>query len=471
MKRVVNILQQWSIPLIAGVFVALLFANTVPHVYHTLVHDPIPSWFTGSAETHESNAAAVHTAQADHPEQASPDAVSAHHAVANSANDHAQIQAAEPEQEQASEEGWGEYLTLHFLINDVFMVFFFGIATKEIVESCLPGGALNPIRKAVNPLLGTIGGVLGPIGMFLLLNLLIGDPQWVHGWGIPTATDIALAWLVARFVFGQDHPAVNFLLLLAVADDAIGLGIIAFGYPDPQHPTFWLSTAWILPGMIAALAFRLLKVRQWWLYILVGGAFSWWGLFSANLHPALALVPIVPFLPAAKRDMGLFEEEANYAELEGHGRHHSPLEKFEHNLKFPVDFGLFAFAFANAGVGFSSLNNLTWIVLLALMLGKTIGITGFSYVGTKIGFPLPSGMSLRHLFTAAVVAGTGLTVALFVAGQAFALPAQDGIQSAAKMGALFSGGVAIVAYFIGRALPPTNSTTMLKKSQHPASPS
>lgn len=73
-----------------------------------------------------------------------------------------------------------------------------------------------------------------------------------NGWGIPTATDIALAWLVARIVFGASHPAVNFLLLLAVADDAIGLGIIAIFYPDLSFPSSlpgccWLPRGWPLP--------------------------------------------------------------------------------------------------------------------------------------------------------------------------------------------------------------------------------
>ena len=136
---------------------------------------------------------------------------------------------------------FGKSVTVHFLINEIFMVFFFGIATKEITESVLPGGALNPIRKALNPLMGTLGGVFGPAGTFFLLAWIFyggsGDFGTVaNGWGIPTATDIALAWLVARVIFGNGHPAINFLLLLAVADDAIGLGIIAVFYPDPDHP-------------------------------------------------------------------------------------------------------------------------------------------------------------------------------------------------------------------------------------------
>lgn len=136
------------------------------------------------------------------------------------------------------------------------MVFFFAIAAVEIVQSLSPGGDLNPLKKAVNPLMATMGGVLGPVAVYLLLNSIIGSPEYLRGWGIPTATDIALAWLVARFVFGDKHPAVSFLLLLAIADDAIGLVIIAIFYPDPVNPVepIWLLVT--LAGMAISFILR-----------------------------------------------------------------------------------------------------------------------------------------------------------------------------------------------------------------------
>jgi len=369
MKKTLLTLQEFSIPLIAGVIAAMFMANAHPEFYHGLVHTPLPDLW--GFLTHSADHAHVHA------------------------------------------EGWKHYTTLHFLANDLLMALFFGIAAKEITEACLPNGALNPIKKAVNPLMATFGGVAGPIAVFLGLNAIFGKAEWRNGWGIPTATDIALAWLVARILFGKTHSAVSFLLLLAVADDAIGLGIIAIGYPDPQHPTVWSNLAWLLPGMGVAFALRMKKVHSWVPYITIGGSFCWWGLYSAHLHPALALVFVVPFLPPPKRDMGLFEspdyndeEDSTVpaAAAEAHGHHHSTLENFEHDLKGFVDFGLFFFAFANAGVPMSEANGLTWILLASLILGKTVGIFGCSWVGTKIGFPLPAGMNLRHLFVTGLVA-------------------------------------------------------------------
>ncbi|MCH2212766.1 MAG: Na+/H+ antiporter NhaA [Fuerstiella sp.] len=396
MAKTVERLQEFSIPLIAGVIVAVIWANVSPHSYDAVIHAPI-------------------------------------HQI----GDWLQAGSALP----IPHDGWEHFFTLHFLTNDIFMVVFFGIAAKEITESCLPNGALNPVSKAVNPLFATAGGVIGPVTVFLGLNALLGRSEWMNGWGVPTATDIALAWLVIRCLFGKTHPAVSFLLLLAVADDAIGLGIIAIGYPDPHHPTQWGQLIWLIPAIATAWGLRRRQVQNWIPYVLIGGGLSWWGLHSAHLHPALALVFIVPFLPGPCHDAGLYQGKTPV-------HCHSPLESFEHDLKRLVDFGLFFFALANAGVAFSEVNGLSWIILTSLIAGKTIGITVFSLVAHWMGFRLPSGMTAGHVVVTSVVAGLGLTVALFVSGQAFSDP---GLQGAARMGAVFSVAAAGLAVLVRNA--------------------
>lgn len=375
MKRKVNLLREFSIPLIAGVIVALIWANLDPDGYHYFIHGEFVK----------------------------------------------------------------EGLSFHFFVNDIFMVFFFAIAAVEITQSLLPGGDLNPLKKAVNPLFATFGGIIGPISVFFLLNNLIGDPSYARGWGIPTATDIALAWLVAKFVFGERHPAVSFLLLLAIADDAIGLFIIAIFYPDPLHP---VAPQWLLltlAGMLIAYILRRKNIKSYWPYLIFGGTLSWLGLHNAHLHPALALVAIIPFLPhGTKESSHLFEDDAS---------DHSTLTKFEHEWKIFVDFGLFLFGIANAGVVFGEISSLTWIIFLSLLFGKSIGIYLFGFIAEKLGFPLPEGMGRKDLFVAGVIAALGLTVALFVAGAAF-IDIQT--QEAAKMGALFSASVAVIALILGK---------------------
>ena len=432
----VNLLQEFSLPLIAGVLAALVAANFAPEWYH--------HWFGtihGGAE-HEAG-----------------------HAVW-----------------QLGLSIFGHPVGLNFLINDIFMVFFFGIAAKEITEACLPGGSLNPIRKAINPLLATLGGVVGPVGVFFGALFLAGSigvydmadvTKWsgLHrGWGIPTATDIALAWLVARAVFGKGHPAINFLLLLAVADDAIGLGIIAIFYGDPANPARPEYLGLVVAGMAFAFALRKLKVQHWVPYIFIAGPIAWTGLILAHLHPALALVFIVPFLPGPKRDVGLFEDADEVDVMGGETAQdlhiqHSPLHNFEHQMKMLVDFGLFFFAMGNAGVELAGIGPMTWIILASLVIGKTVGITIMALIGAKIGFPLPTGMGIKELVLAGFVAALGLTVALFVAGAAF--PSDALLQGQAKMGALFSGLVGFAAIALGRMLGVGDKTGKASSSGGP----
>ena len=332
-------------------------------------------------------------------------------------------------------------LTFHFATNDLFMGFFFALAAAEITQSCLPGGDLYPLKKAINPLLGTLGGVIGPIAVYLLLNRVIGAPELQRGWGIPTATDIALAWLAARVIFGDRHPAISYLLLLAIADDGIGLAIIAIFYPDPAQPLAPLWIGLVVLGMVSAYMLRRWQIKSYWPYLLLGGGAVWTGLYRAHLHPALALVFIVPFLPHAKREtLHVFEEDSG---------DHSTLGEFEHQWKVIVDFGLFMFGLANAGVVFTSVGTPTVLVLASLLIGKTGGIFLLGLLGHSLGFPLPYGIGKRHLLVAGMIAAIGMTVALFVAGEAFTDPV---ICGAAKMGALLSSVAALFAFILARSL-------------------
>ncbi len=491
----INVLQEFSIPLIAGVLAALVFANVNSDAYHEFIEfGPLDMLCANSEpggacidlhghghgdddhagedhadeahadEEHGDDRADDEAAHDDHADDAESDHGDADNAAAAHADDLEHAVGEEPIEHGELKPVFavfGHHFTLHFIINDIFMLFFFGIAAKEITESALPGGALNPPSKAINPLLGTLGGVLGPVAVYFALAAFFfadADPairaEVFNGWGIPTATDIALAWLVARMIFGGAHPAVNFLLLLAIADDAIGLGIIAVFYPNPDHPPAPMWLILVVAGMAASFFLRKRGTMKWLPYIAIGGLISWIGLLKASLHPALALVPIVPFLPGPKTDTGLFsaddevDEASPDADYDDHD--HSPLHDFEHDLKLFVDFGLFFFGLMNAGVVLAAVNDVTWIVLGALLVGKTLGITFFSAVGNMLGFKYPDGMGTRHVVVAGVIAGMGLTVALFVAGEAF--PGSSDFQGPAKMGALLSAGCAAVAIALGKVM-------------------
>ena len=114
-----------------------------------------------------------------------------------------------------------------------------------------------------------------------------------------------------------------------------------------------------------------------------------------------------------------------------------------------MDFGLFMFGLANAGVEFAAIGVPTWLVLVSLVVGKTGGIFSMGLLGRRLGYPLPSQVGNKELLLVGLIGGLGLTVALFVAGEAFTDPL---IQGAAKMGALLSAGCGLLAMIGGRLM-------------------
>ena len=352
-------------------------------------------------------------------------------------------------------------LTLHYLVNDVLMALFFAIAAKEVWEAViLENGSLRG-KKAATPLFATAGGMFGPIGVYLGLAMIMGSDTYnavANGWAIPTATDIAFSYLVGRIVFGAGHPAVRFLLLLAIADDAAGLIILAIFYPSGD-----LAPEWLLLSFGAALAVFVLfnwlprrmdrgrperphstRVRMalGGLPYVLAGCISWYGFMQSGLHPALGLLPVVATIPHADRAFGIFAEAEEHL--------HDLLNVLEHALKHPVEIVLFFFGLLNAGVEFSSMGDATWLVLAGLIIGKPVGILFFGWLVAKpLKLGIPEGMRIIDLVVIGFVAAIGFTVSLFVASVAFdAGPVQD----AAKMGALFSFAAAILSIVAGKLL-------------------
>jgi len=416
MYRVWNFVTTYSILLIAGAVTALAWVNLDPASYHDFVEFVLAEEFV-IGHAHEVEGAIHRT------------------------------------------------LTVHYLVNDVLMALFFAIAAKEVWEAIiLRNGALRG-RRAATPLFATAGGMLGPVVIYLGLAALLGSDTYdavANGWAIPTATDIAFSYLVGRIVFGAGHPAVRFLLLLAIADDAAGLAILAVFYPSAT-----LAPGWLLLSGGAALGVFVLfnwlpraldrgdqvRPRSTWVRRRLGvwpyaaaGVASWFGFQQAGLHPALGLLPVIPAIPHADRAFGIFAEAEHCL--------NDLLNDAQHLLKVPVQAVLFLFGLCNAGVEFSSIGTPTWLVLAALLVGKPAGITLFGWLAARpLGLGMPHGMRMADLPVTGCVAAIGFTVSLFIASVAFdggqTLEGLD-VRDAAKMGALFSFAAALVAIVAGR---------------------
>ena len=329
---------------------------------------------------------------------------------------------------------------LHFWVNDVGMVFFFALAAKEVFEATLPGGSLASPRRAMSPLAAATGGMIAPALIYATLVTTVGPADLLRGWAIPCATDIAFSAMIARVIFSAGHPAIPFLLLLAIADDAIGLIILAVFYPSGAISLTTL-VALMATAMLVALQLRRRRMKSFWPYVVGPGALSWAALYFGGFHPALAMVPIVPFMPHSARDIGLFDPREQFRP--------DTLNRFEHWWAIPVQFVLLLFGFANAGVPFSQIGPGTYYVVAALLVGKPVGILLFSAAAGIAGARLPPGLRLPDLLVLGLSASIGFTVSLFFATAAFP---EGAALAETKMGALLSFLAAPLALVVSRIL-------------------
>lgn len=453
-----------SLFLIAGTVIALIWANldaawgTQSHraVFHqdlmALVglgseHHPSPDAHEASeshAPAEEKTHSESHETSHDSPDAATTGAQGTHTSDPPSDHGTATTPAESHGDTKAESHGSHHAFSLYFLVNDVLMALFFAIAGKEVWESLLPGGSLSNPRKAAVPLLATCGGVLGPALVYIVGVFMFSTWQDLgNGWAVPCATDIAFSYLVARFVFGTGHPAIAFLLLLAIADDAAGLLILAVFYPDPSMPVqpIWLLLSAASVGV--GLGFRKLGLTSFWWYVLIPGVASWISFYQAGVHPALGLVPIIPTLPHAHTDLGIFASKEK--------ERHDTLNEFEHFFKNPTELILGVFGLSQAAVAFSAVDVGTWLVLAGLIVGKPVGITCMTLFADKVlKLQLPAGMTYRHIVTLGCAAGIGFTVALFMSSAAFRDP--GAIQDSVKMGALGSFAAAAVTVAMAKLL-------------------
>jgi NhaA family Na+:H+ antiporter len=325
-----------------------------------------------------------------------------------------------------------------FAVNNVGMAFFFALITKEVTEATLPGGALHPWRRAALPVAAAVGSVIVSVAIYLAVLDNLGEHMLKSGWVAAVAIDIPGTYVVARLIFGR-HPAVPFLLLLAISADAIGLAAVAVLNPvGGAHPVVGLALMAAAVG--GAFALRRERVKSFWLYLLGPGVISWWALFLGGVHPALALVPIVPFFPHGRRDRGLMVEPLPQA--------HDTLTLFERWWELPVEGVLLMFGLANAGVPLHGLEEGLWAIPIAA-LGRPFGIVAAAGVAIAAGLHLPVRVGWRELVVVGCAATIGLVFALFFAVAVMPLGV---LLLQLKLGALVTIAGSALAFIVARVL-------------------
>jgi NhaA family Na+:H+ antiporter len=366
------------------------------------------------------------------------------------------------------------HFTVREFINDGLMAIFFFLVGMEIKRE-LAAGELRTVSKAMLPLVAAVGGMVVPAGIYLALN--VGTPA-MKGWAIPMATDIAFAIGCLTLLKGRvSHGLVVFLTALAIFDDLGGILVIAMFYGTGLHVEWLLGSL----GLIGALGLcNRYYVRNGVVYAVLGVAL-WYALHHGGVHSTIAGVVVGMMIPARPARRGrevleslhgyigqLLREPEDEAVRTAQLLHieeqlediEPPLTRFVHLWHGWVAYGIVPlFALANSGISLKGmhladlLKPLPLGVMLGLFVGKQVGIFLFTWVALKAKLSeMPGRANMAQLHGVAVVAGIGFTVALFVAGLAFAQ--EPALLTEAKLGILLGSLVsAVVGYLLLRFGP------------------
>lgn len=372
-------------------------------------------------------------------------------------------------------------------INDGLMAIFFFVIGLELKREIVAGELSHP-RNALLPIAAAIGGIVVPALIYILLNPT-GEVN--DGWGIPMATDIALA-LGVLYLLGERIPITLkvFLTALAIVDDIGAVLVIAFFY------TSEISMISLLLGFIFLMVMFIgnrLGIRSIAFYAIIGIGGVWTAFLLSGIHATIAAVLAAFMIPADVK----IKEDVFIARIKKHlyqflkadpddsiptvtkrqlfimerinldvKRALTPLQRLEYGLHPLVNFVILPiFAFANAGVTFLDINinelfstNVALGVALGLLLGKVIGIVGFSWLCARLNIaPFPKELNIKTLIGLGFIASIGFTMSLFITQLAFT---HELYESQAKVGILTAsiiGGV--LGYFFLRRTTSKQSTS------------
>ncbi|MBG27078.1 MAG: Na+/H+ antiporter NhaA [Croceibacter sp.] len=358
---------------------------------------------------------------------------------------------------------------LYLWVNDGLMTIFFFYVGLEIKREILDG-ELTTMRKASMPIFAALGGIVVPIAIFLLLH---DQDRGASGWGIPMATDIAFSLGILNLL-GKRVPLglKIFLTTFAIIDDIGAILVIATFYSHEMH----LSYLFVALGILTFLAFLAYKKFHSKYLLLISGIAVWVLFLKSGIHPTIAGVLLALVIPSSRnieldnffeeirKSLNLFKKtKAKRIVLSDEqqdavdkinlitDRVQTPMQQLENGLSGWVAIVIMPiFALANAGITISldslSTTELISQIAIAMVLGKVIGITLFSYLAYKLKIAvLPTGINFKQILGVSFLGGVGFTMSLFIAELAFR---SNDLLTTSKIGILLGSMVAGIAGYL-----------------------
>jgi len=288
-----------------------------------------------------------------------------------------------------------------FPVNEIGMAIFLALVAQELYEALMPGGALAAWRHRALPAFAAIGGFAGSVVSYFWLISVWHEQVLAPAWPMVAAIDLAAGYYMLRLIYPRRGSVVAFLLLTAVLTDSMAIAIVSAQASLAIHPA---GFALLAAALASAAILRINRVKSFWPYWMISGTLSWFALRWMGIHPALALVPIVPLLPHDRRTDDVFADR-----LDDTAVHHA-----EHEWNMAAQVVLFLFGLVNGGVILKHADTGTWSVLLAALIGRPAGMMAAIALGVAAGFRLPARIQWRDVAVMVMATSCGFTFALFL---------------------------------------------------------
>ncbi len=319
--------------------------------------------------------------------------------------------------------------SIAYWVNHALMAIFFLLIGLEVKEELIAGD-LSSIQRALLPGFAAFGGMVVPAVLFLLVNY--SHPENWRAWGTPVATDIAFSLAVLK-LFGKRIPlSLKYVLLALASFDDIGAVVIIAIFYTASIDLVFLFVALAIYFFMGYCNYK--RCGRITVYLLLG-ALLWWALSESGVDAALSGILIALMIPSQSPGSRALKL-------------HATLGPLVNLVVVPI------FALVNVNIQFATFSAKAFVsplalgVLIGLIIGKPLGVLGFSWLAIRSRLAkFPVGVNWYNFTGIAFICGIGFTIGFLISELAFVNPLRivvDELKSAILIGSSISALLAMI---------------------------